>query len=42
MIFAGGILLRRGGAVIDAIGVSGGDGTQDQMVDTAGAAVLSN
>jgi uncharacterized protein GlcG (DUF336 family) len=42
MIFAGGIPLRCGGAIIGAIGVSGGDGNQDQMVATAGAAVLSN
>ena len=38
MIFAGGVPLRRGGAVIGAIGVSGGDGNQDQMVAAAGAA----
>jgi uncharacterized protein GlcG (DUF336 family) len=42
MIFAGGIPLRHGGAVIGAIGVSGGDGNQDQMVASAGATVLSN
>ncbi len=42
MIFAGGIPLRRGGAVIGAIGASGGDGDQDQTVATAGAAVFSN
>jgi uncharacterized protein GlcG (DUF336 family) len=42
MIFAGGIPLRRGGAVIGAIGVSGGDGKQDQTVATAGATVFSN
>jgi uncharacterized protein GlcG (DUF336 family) len=42
MIFAGGIPLRRGGAIIGAIGVSGGDGKQDQMVAAAGAAVFSN
>ena len=42
MIFAGGIPLRRNGAVIGAIGVSGGDGKQDQMVATAGATVFSN
>jgi uncharacterized protein GlcG (DUF336 family) len=42
MIFAGGIPLRRGGAVIGAIGVSGGDGNQDQTVAAAGAALLSN
>jgi uncharacterized protein GlcG (DUF336 family) len=42
MIFAGGILLRRNGAVIGAIGVSGGDGKQDQTVATAGATVFSN
>jgi uncharacterized protein GlcG (DUF336 family) len=42
MIFAGGIPLRRDGAIIGAIGVSGGDGKQDEMVAVAGAAVLSN
>jgi uncharacterized protein GlcG (DUF336 family) len=42
MIFAGGIPLRRGGAIIGAIGVSGGDGNQDQMVAAAGAAAFSN
>ena len=42
MIFAGGIPLRRDGAIIGAIGVSGGDGQQDEMVAVAGAAVLSN
>jgi uncharacterized protein GlcG (DUF336 family) len=42
MIFAGGIPLRRGEAVIGAIGVSGGDGKQDQTVATAGATVFSN
>jgi uncharacterized protein GlcG (DUF336 family) len=34
--------LRRNGAVIGAIGVSGGDGKQDQTVATAGATVFSN
>jgi uncharacterized protein GlcG (DUF336 family) len=42
MIFAGGIPLRRGGAIIGAIGVSGGDGNQDQTVATAGAAAFAN
>jgi uncharacterized protein GlcG (DUF336 family) len=42
MIFAGGIPLRRGGTIIGGIGVSGGDGNQDQTVATAGAAVFSN
>jgi uncharacterized protein GlcG (DUF336 family) len=42
MIFAGGIPLRHSGAVIGAIGVSGGDGTQDQTVAAAGAGVFSN
>jgi uncharacterized protein GlcG (DUF336 family) len=40
MIFAGGVPLRRAGAVIGAIGVSGGDGNQDQTVATAGTAAL--
>jgi uncharacterized protein GlcG (DUF336 family) len=42
MIFAGGIPLRRDGTIVGAIGVSGGDGNQDQMVASAGAAVFSN
>jgi uncharacterized protein GlcG (DUF336 family) len=42
MIFAGGIPLRRGREIIGAIGVSGGDGNQDQTVATAGAAMFSN
>jgi uncharacterized protein GlcG (DUF336 family) len=37
MIFAGGVPLRRNGMVVGAIGVSGGNGTQDQVVATAGA-----
>ena len=41
MIFAGGIPLRRGGTIIGGIGVSGGDGNQDQMVATS-SAVFSN
>ncbi|MGA8112464.1 MAG: heme-binding protein [Actinocatenispora sp.] len=40
MIFAGGIPLRRDGAVVGAIGVSGGTGAQDQTVAEAGAAAL--
>jgi uncharacterized protein GlcG (DUF336 family) len=36
MIFAGGVPLRRDGSVIGAIGVSGGTGSQDQTVATAG------
>lgn len=37
MIFAGGIPLRRDGAVVGAVGVSGGSGEQDQSVALAGA-----
>lgn len=37
MIFAGGIPLKRDGAVVGAVGVSGGSGAQDQSVATAGA-----
>src|SRR5688572_23765364 len=37
MIFAGGIPLKRKGAVVGAIGVSGGSGKQDQTVAKAGA-----
>lgn len=40
MIFAGGIPLKRGGAVVGSIGVSGGTGVQDQAVAEAGAAAL--
>ncbi len=40
MIFAGGIPLKRGGQVVGAVGVSGGDGKQDQEVAEAGAAAL--
>src|SRR5438309_7498348 len=36
----GGIPFRHSGAVIGAIGVSGGDGTQDQTVAAAGAGVF--
>jgi uncharacterized protein GlcG (DUF336 family) len=39
-IFAGGVPLRRNGAVIGAIGVSGGSGSQDHAVATAGASAL--
>jgi uncharacterized protein GlcG (DUF336 family) len=41
MIFAGGTPLRRGGAIIGAIGVSGGDGNRDQMVASTGAAMFN-
>ncbi|WP_114451857.1 GlcG/HbpS family heme-binding protein [Halopolyspora algeriensis] len=37
MIFAGGIPLSRDGAVVGAVGVSGGTGEQDQAVAEAGA-----
>ena len=40
MIFAGGIPLKQGDAVIGAIGVSGGSGDQDHAVAEAGAAAL--
>ena len=40
MIFAGGVPLKRGGAVVGAIGVSGGTGKQDQAVAEAGAKAL--
>src|SRR5438105_1816284 len=40
MIFAGGIPLKRGGAVAGAIGVSGGSGEQDHLVAEAGAEAL--
>lgn len=37
MIFAGGIPLHRNGAIVGAIGVSGGSGEQDHAVAEAGA-----
>ena len=40
MIFAGGVPLTDGDAVIGAVGVSGGTGDQDQAVATAAAAAL--
>src|SRR4051794_14625837 len=41
MIFAGGIPLKKGGAVVGAIGVSGGSGEQDHAVAEAGAAAYA-
>lgn len=40
VIFAGGIPLKRDGAVIGAVGVSGGFSKQDQAVAEAGVAAL--
>ena len=40
MIFAGGIPLKRGDAVVGAVGVSGGSGDQDHAVAEAGAAAF--
>jgi uncharacterized protein GlcG (DUF336 family) len=40
MIFAGGIPLKVDGAVVGAIGVSGGSGDQDHAVAEAGVAAL--
>lgn len=40
MIFAGGIPLTRDSEIIGGIGVSGGDGDQDQTVAEAGAGAL--
>lgn len=40
MIFAGGIPLKRGNEVVGGIGVSGGQGAQDQAVAEAGAAAF--
>lgn len=40
MIFAGGIPLERDGQVVGAVGVSGGDGEQDQTVAEAAAAAF--
>ncbi|MDN3497048.1 heme-binding protein [Planococcus sp. APC 4015] len=39
-IFAGGVPVTRDGAVVGAVGVSGGSGEQDQTVAEAGAAAL--
>jgi uncharacterized protein GlcG (DUF336 family) len=39
-IFAGGLPLTRDGAVVGAVGVSGGSGEQDQTVAEAGAAAF--
>ncbi len=41
MIFAGGIPLKHEGKVMGAIGVSGGNGEQDQSVAEAGAAAFA-
>ena len=40
MIFPGGIPLRRGDEIVGAIGVSGGDNDQDQLVAEAGAKAM--
>ena len=40
MVFAGGVPLKQGNAVVGAVGVSGGDGTQDHSVAEAAAAGL--
>lgn len=40
MIFAGGVPLQRGDRVVGAVGVSGGDGEQDQTVAEAAAAAF--
>jgi uncharacterized protein GlcG (DUF336 family) len=40
MIFAGGIPLKQEGAVVGAVGISGGSGEQDHAVAEAGAAAL--
>ncbi len=40
MTFAGGIPLERDGQVVGAVGVSGGDGEQDQTVAEAAAAAF--
>ncbi|MFE0748114.1 heme-binding protein [Gordonia sp. NPDC058843] len=39
-VFAGGVPLRLDGAVVGAIGVSGGSGAQDQAIAEAGAQAL--
>src|SRR3981081_403434 len=42
MIFAGGAHSRRKGQVVGAIGVSGGSGSQDQVVATSGASAIQD
>jgi uncharacterized protein GlcG (DUF336 family) len=39
-VFAGGIPLERDGLILGAVGVSGGDGDQDQAVAEAAVAAL--
>ncbi|HLH11509.1 MAG TPA: heme-binding protein [Methylovirgula sp.] len=41
MIFAGGVPLKVNGEIVGAVGVSGGNGEQDQTVAEAAAAVCS-
>lgn len=41
VIFAGGVPLRVGEALVGAIGVSGGSAEQDKQIATAGAAALA-
>jgi uncharacterized protein GlcG (DUF336 family) len=41
MVFAGGVPLRRDGSIIGAIGVSGGNGNQDETVALAGASAAA-
>lgn len=41
MIFAGGVPISVNGAIVGAVGVSGGSGDQDQAVAEAAAAVFS-
>lgn len=40
MVFAGGIPLQRNGTIVGAVGVSGGDGQQDQTVAEVAAKAL--
>ena len=40
MIFAGGIPIKENGAIVGAVGVSGGSGAQDQMVAEAAVAAF--
>jgi len=42
MIFAGGVPLRSDGSIIGAIGVSGGNGNQDEAVALAGASAIAH
>ena len=41
MIFAGGVPIKMNGQIVGAVGISGGDGEQDEVVAEAAVATLS-